>query len=166
MHPLLATYDVSYDAARAEFLRVIEGDPEDPANHLCQWLADPDLSRHFAFADGQYASMMRTLEGCVGLFRTIRHAIHDDGEIAFVQTKKRGPKFIFDDRHDPAFETRFAAACAHELRHLPKLNHGALQDGFTIIGYLDDSFAFTRAYTLHQEAREKLSQRLAEFRKK
>ena len=172
MHPTLAIYDASYEAAREEFLRVMEASPKDPANHLCQWLVSPEVSSWSALPSPE-ALWMSTLEGCVALFRQIRHAIHDDGEIAFVQTRRRGPKIVFDDRHDPAFELRFAATQTREndvaARLVGRLGEDKAEqfhDSFEIISHLDDAFAFTDAYAAHQKQCEELARKIAEHRHK
>lgn len=146
---LLAKYEASFAEARQKFLAIVEGDASDPANRLCQWLATSGENPYGVFSNRSFAGSMGTLEGCVGVFHLIRHAIHDDGDITFVQTKSLGPYICFYWHKEANFEKVFRDEMQGQ-------GHGvSVLKGAKIVGFLDGVDAFIAAKEAHEAAYRK-----------
>ena len=132
---MLKKYDAQYTKARDEYLLMMEGTTE--ADLLFQCILNKEINPYRIFAK-QYASNFSTLEGVVGMYQFVNHALYDDGDITFVKTNY-GPLIVFYWKGESNFEEVFQNDFYQER---------IIRD---ITGYCDSVVDFIAEYDRYEE---------------
>jgi hypothetical protein len=124
-------YEQNFNKAKQLYHEIMKG--ENDAALLIKWLIESDTNPWQVFHEG--ASQTATLEGLIGLYYTIHHAIYDDGEITFVKTSGYGPKILFCWKHEKNFQ-----------EHYNRFVQKGCENIFEIVGYCENVQEFIQEF--------------------
>jgi hypothetical protein len=128
----LEDYEKNFVNAREKYLEIMKG--ENDAAILIKWMIENEINPYGVFHETGYAHQTYTLEGLIGIYHTLNHALVDDGEITFVKTTYY-PKILFYWKNEYNFQehyTRFVQEGCEQL--------------FQIAGYLDNVQEYIAEY--------------------
>ena len=136
------------DEDRAFVENILSSKEQSDVNDFIRWVFNEDVNGYSLFSDHYWGSSFDSFQGIRGLVHQLRHAIYDDGDIAYVNTNI-GPVISFKDRFEPDFKTRF-------LREIKNQGHGSnVVKSFAPIGFLEGMQEFITAYQEHQKRYQK-----------
>lgn len=147
----LEQFEENFADAKAKYLEIMKG--ENDAAILFKWIAENDINEWGVFHKS--ANGCDTLEGWVGMYHTLHHALYDDGDVTFVKTENQGPKIVFYSKHEQNFEEVFY----YDLDNY-------LKKSFKIIGFLDTVQDVIAEYKKHEDERNALFEYLESYRKR
>jgi len=136
----LEQFEEHFEDAKHTFNNIIMKGENDAAI-LFKWIAENDINEWSIFHEG--ASGCSSLEGWVGMYHHLHHALYDDGEVTFVKTEGQGPKIVFYWKKENNFEELF-------FKNIDKL----MKKSYKIIGYIDTVQEFIAEYEQHEAAIE------------
>ena len=119
----LEEYEKSFADAREKYLEIMKG--ENDAAILIKWMIEKDFNPYSIFHETSYAHQTNTLEGLIGIYHILNHALVDDGDITFVKTNSY-PVIVFYWKHENNFQEHYDCFVQSNCEKL-----------FTISGYLD-----------------------------
>ena len=157
----LEEYQKNFDNAKLSYLEIMK--KENDASRFMAWMVENDVNPYSVFHEnsgtGGYASLTSTLEGFVGLYHTIHHALYDDGEFTFIKTEFAGPKIVFYCRHEKNFQEIYDKHIQKGCERIQK-----------IVGFCEtvDEFIaeYERSEQEHKKVFEDLENKIRSFRKK
>jgi hypothetical protein len=100
----LEDYEKNFADAREKYLEIMKG--ENDAAILIKWMVENEINFYGVFHETGYAHQTNTLEGLIGLYYTLHHALYDDGEITFVKTNYY-PKILFYWKNEYNFQEHY-----------------------------------------------------------
>lgn len=136
-----------FDNAKIKYAEIMKG--ENDAAILFKWIAENDINEWNCFHEPNYLHGISTLEGWIGLYHFLHHALYDDGDVTFVKTRFQGPKIIFYNKNEHDFENVFY-----------KNVYKNMKKSFTITGYLNSVKEFIEEYNRHEKEIEELYKEL------
>lgn len=148
----LEQYEKNFADAREKYLEIMKG--ENDAAILIKWMIENEISPYDVFHETGYAYQTDTLEGLIGIYHTLNHALFDDGEITFVKTAYY-PKILFYWKQENDF---------HE--HYERYVQSGCEKLFTISGYLDTVQEYITEYERYDAELNARIAKLENMRKK
>ena len=146
----LEQFEENFADAKHQYLAIMAGGND--AAVLFKWIAENNINEWGIFHHG--ANQCSTLEGWIGMYHTLHHALYDDGEVTFVKTAFQGPRIVFFWKNEDYFEDLY-------YKNVDK----HLKPSFKIIGFLDNVRDFIAEYTKHEESRAKQFDKIEKLRK-
>lgn len=140
----LTQFEKNFEIAKMKYAEIMEG--ENDAAILFKWLAENDINEWGVFHGNAHYS--DTLEGWIGMYHHLHHALYDDGDVTFVKTKFQGPKIIFYWKKENNFEEVF-------MENI----HDTLKESFKIVGYMDTVQEYIAEYEHHEAERNEIYER-------
>lgn len=148
----LEDYEKNFADAREKYLEIMKG--ENDAAILIKWMIENEINPYGVFHETGYAHQTNTLEGLVGIYHIVHHALVDDGEITFVKTNYY-PRILFYWKHEDDFQ-----------EHYERLVQSNCEKLFTISGYLDTVQEYISEYERYDSERNARIAKLKNMRKK
>jgi hypothetical protein len=145
-------YESNFEAAKVIYHEIMKGDND--ASILFKWMITNEINPYEIFHESSYASMVSTLEGMVGLYRTLYHALYDDGDVTFVKTSGTSPKIVFVFKNENYFQD-----------HYNRFIQSGCESICKIVGYCDNVQEFINAHNEYENKRKKIFQRFNNLRK-
>ena len=128
----LEKYEKSFADAREKYHEIMQG--KDDAAILIKWMVENDVEPYSVFHENGYAHQTNNLEGLIGLYHTLHHALYDDGDITFVKNNYY-PVIVFYWKGENNFQEHYDS---HVSRTYERM--------FKIQGYLDTVQEYMKEY--------------------
>ena len=148
----LEQFEAGFAEAKAKYLEIMNG--ENDAAVLFKWIAENSINEWSVFHDG--ANGCSSLEGWVGMYHTLHHALYDDGDVTFVKTKGQGPRIMFYGHWEDNFEQLFMQRFGDDKM---------MAASFAIVGYMSTVQEFIAEYDSHEAEIEAMYERMSAVRR-
>lgn len=145
----LEDYEASFNAAKEKYHEIMKA--ENDAAVLLKWMIEEDINPWEIFHDPAFASLTSNLEGLIGLYQTLNHALYDDGDVTFIKTEGTSPKIMFLWRNEKNFLDIYNRNVQQGVEHI-----------FEITGYLDNVQEFIKEYEERERVRKEMFEEIDE----
>jgi hypothetical protein len=148
----LAQFEKQFNDAKEVYHEIMRG--ENDAALLFKWMVENDINAHSVFHD-PFASSCYTLEGFVGMYRTLHHALFDDGDVTFVKTKIHSPMVVFIWKNETNFMQLYKKS----------LGDNRSYNGYQVVGYCDTVQDYITEYNRVNQEHEQMYADMEEWAK-